>query len=987
MNSPRQSNGLDGATTTARRGDRVRPSRLGAVGIVAIASLVALVVILGIDNHSARGGTLPLQLVDLPNNAAPEGLAVNSVTGRVYVMDTTNNVIIVIRGSDNSIVTTVDMSGMTPNDIAVDPVTNRVYVSRGYFETLVIDGANNTVETVVPFAGLELTVDSSRGKIYALAYGTYLRRFDAASLQLEWETALENCFSGKIALDEAANRVYVSQNCSPGPRITEVDGESGAIVNTMALSGADIVFHPNSGSLLLNNILPCRLPETGGHPGAAAVPRQAAPPIPKRAMDTAPRQPALTLPGLDAAVIVVPSSGSMAVNPVSGLIYSEGCGRTDHWINVMSLQSGLLQSLGQTVPMADPVDLAVDAAAGRVYASLKSTGQIAVFDESSDGDNDDWPDLFDNCQYVPNEDQSDSDEDRVGDACDNCPATPNQYQTDQDNDGLGDACDADQDGDGLANLSDNCPYTPNPDQQNHDADADGDACDDDDDNDGIPDVGGGKCGNPCPPLDNCRTVPNPGQEDTDRDGIGDACDSAPEPTPTPAPTPTATHAPTPTFTPTPTPTPTPVPSPTAAPTNQGRLAIDVVPDGDGWCNPIDSERTEEVGEAFAVAICLSGTNRTPANFHIRVPYDGTIVIAPECEPAGPLVCGHPDDDPPAGPALDDNPDANAGQTVFSAPDLGEGWDCRHGYLGQAPKGDDPNTSGHDAAISCLNPSIGGVPGGPKVLAVEGDNSEAIPLAVMTFEATAPGEARLGLDYDSFVFLSGDPRASVTCGSFGKGGPMANALHVLRRMARLFARFSGSNDAGPSTTPTPASFPPTGGRPYPALAGSSDMRAQSPQTRCEGAVITIVEPAATASPTVSPTPTPTPTATPTPTPTSTPTPTPTQAATPTPTSTQMPTPTPTPTATSTATPTPTATPTATPTIEPTDTPTPTPTPSPAALEASTPGGAGAGASGPSVLPNSGARSGRSGGLPVAGLALLASGALLMGSAVLIPARRR
>jgi len=57
-----------------------------------------------------------------------------------------------------------------------------------------------------------------------------------------------------------------------------------------------------------------------------------------------------------------------------------------------------------------------------------------------DFDDDDVPDLQDNCPNIPNSDQADADEDEVGDACDNCPDTPNPDQIDSDEDGSGDAC-------------------------------------------------------------------------------------------------------------------------------------------------------------------------------------------------------------------------------------------------------------------------------------------------------------------------------------------------------------------------------------------------------------------------------------------------------------------------------------------------------------------------------------------------------------------
>ena|GEM_PF-2438405 len=192
-----------------------------------------------------------------------------------------------------------------------------------------------------------------------------------------------------------------------------------------------------------------------------------------------------------------------------------------------------------------PPGLAMDAQTGEatLSAELASAGEWAATLSTSDGelsdsvaatlvvtlvdvDDDNVPDLADNCAGVPNTDQADLDTDGVGDFCDddvdgddvanaadNCELIANAGQADLDSDGVGDPCDGDVDGDDVANTADNCALAANGDQADLDSDGVGDACDDDVDGDEVANA-----------EDNCGLIANADQADLDTDGIGDVCD-------------------------------------------------------------------------------------------------------------------------------------------------------------------------------------------------------------------------------------------------------------------------------------------------------------------------------------------------------------------------------------------------------------------------------------------------------------------------------
>src|SRR6266704_2192186 len=79
----------------------------------------------------------------------PLGVAVNPVTNKIYVANNCSNNVTVIDGATNS--STAVNAGPSPSAVAVNPMTNRVYVGSNLSSAnnvTVIDGATNSTTTV-----------------------------------------------------------------------------------------------------------------------------------------------------------------------------------------------------------------------------------------------------------------------------------------------------------------------------------------------------------------------------------------------------------------------------------------------------------------------------------------------------------------------------------------------------------------------------------------------------------------------------------------------------------------------------------------------------------------------------------------------------------------------------------------------------------------------------------------------------------------------
>jgi YVTN family beta-propeller protein len=98
----------------------------------------------------------------------PRALAVNPVTNRIYVLHMASDNVLVIDGATNNILSKVNV-GRYPAAVAVNPRTNRIYVANIYSDTVsVIDGNNSTILATVNVGTtpVDVAVNSITNRIY-----------------------------------------------------------------------------------------------------------------------------------------------------------------------------------------------------------------------------------------------------------------------------------------------------------------------------------------------------------------------------------------------------------------------------------------------------------------------------------------------------------------------------------------------------------------------------------------------------------------------------------------------------------------------------------------------------------------------------------------------------------------------------------------------------------------------------------------------------
>lgn len=179
-------------------------------------------------------GTTDTITTAIPGGKNPFAIALNPVTNRIYVANNgngSNATVAVINGSsDTPAIGSPIRLGEAPDALAVNPVTNKIYVANGAAVT-VIDGATNTIRTTTQLLlnGLTaiavnpvtnfiyITASQGTGTLFAVN-GTS----DTLSLS---GIALIGGYPSAVAVNSLTNRIYVTDNQRTG-HVVVIDGST-----------------------------------------------------------------------------------------------------------------------------------------------------------------------------------------------------------------------------------------------------------------------------------------------------------------------------------------------------------------------------------------------------------------------------------------------------------------------------------------------------------------------------------------------------------------------------------------------------------------------------------------------------------------------------------------------------------------------------------------------------------------------------------------
>ena len=163
----------------------------------------------------------------------PGGVAVNPTTNRIYVTNDGSDNVSVIDGTSNNVVAVVPV-GDYPGGVAVNSTTNRIYVTNiSGGSVSVVDGAVNAVVATIPlgFSPWGVAVNPNTNRIYVAGF------FSGNSVSVIYgatnavvETVPVGIRPG-VAVNPETNRIYVTNSGSNS--VSVIDGATNAVVATV----------------------------------------------------------------------------------------------------------------------------------------------------------------------------------------------------------------------------------------------------------------------------------------------------------------------------------------------------------------------------------------------------------------------------------------------------------------------------------------------------------------------------------------------------------------------------------------------------------------------------------------------------------------------------------------------------------------------------------------------------------------------------------
>lgn len=242
-------------------------------GGLVLSSIILLALLLSLSlvpsNFILRSSRADSIITTMPLGATPTEVAVNPVTNMVYVTDAVAHELWIVDGATSSVVGSIAVAA-SPMGVAVNPNTNMVYMANynhgpDYNTLWVISGATDAVVAKIPVGTgpTGVAVDPTTNMVYVADGGYFsnptttigvnkLTVIDGSTNEIVDNIPVGD-FPFGVAVNPSTNTIYVSNQ--ENKSISVIDGSTDAVTTTIGVGNrpADIAVNQNTNTIYVAN--------------------------------------------------------------------------------------------------------------------------------------------------------------------------------------------------------------------------------------------------------------------------------------------------------------------------------------------------------------------------------------------------------------------------------------------------------------------------------------------------------------------------------------------------------------------------------------------------------------------------------------------------------------------------------------------------------------------------------------------------------------
>ena len=211
---------------------------------------VMAIAIVGFFHHDAYAETF----LSITVGGNPFGLAVDPLTNTIYVANSYDNTVSVINGTTNTATSTITV-GSGPTGVAVNPLTNTIYVANQYSHTVsVINGATNTVTSTIDVGSspVDVAVNPSTNTIYVANFGSNTISVINGATNTVTSTIARGPFPEGVGVNPLTNTIYA---VNLGPTVSVINGATNTVTSTITVgsSPTGVAVNPSINTIYVAN--------------------------------------------------------------------------------------------------------------------------------------------------------------------------------------------------------------------------------------------------------------------------------------------------------------------------------------------------------------------------------------------------------------------------------------------------------------------------------------------------------------------------------------------------------------------------------------------------------------------------------------------------------------------------------------------------------------------------------------------------------------